>query len=113
MQRTSVDLHRVPIRQRRQLGLLLSPVAAALLVAGALLAWRAGSLAGHLIGAVVTLLALLLLGIGQGMLGSARRDERERRLDDAIRQATGPCGAECGTTECTTTDCAVKALPRN
>jgi Flp pilus assembly protein TadB len=114
MQRTSADLHRVPPRQRRQLGLLLSPVAAVLLIAGALLGWLAGSAAGHLIGGLVALLALVLLGIGYGMLRSARADEQEQRLDDAIRQATGPCGTDCGTAgNCSTTDCAVKALPRS
>jgi Flp pilus assembly protein TadB len=112
MQRSSADLHRVPPRQRRQLGLLLSPVAAVLLVAGVLLAWLAASFAGHLVGALVTLLALALLGVGYGLLRSARADEHERRLDEAIRQATGPCGADCGTAGCAATDCAVKALPR-
>jgi hypothetical protein len=107
------ELAGVPIRQRRQLGLLLLPVAVALLVAGALLGWAAGSVAGHLVGALVLLFALVLLGIGYGLLRSARADEHERQLDEAIRQAAGPCGSHCGTAECTTADCAVKALPRN
>jgi hypothetical protein len=117
MQRSSVDLHRVPPRQRRQLGVLLSPVAAVLLVAGVLLGWLAGSPAGHLIGVLVALLALALLGVGYGLLRSAGADERERLLDEAIRQATGPCGAECGSagcgsTDCGSTDCAMRTLPR-
>ena len=68
------------------------PVSLVLLVAGVLLAWGAGSPVGHLVGVLVALVALVLLGIGQGLLTSARRDEREQRLDDAIRAATGPCG---------------------
>jgi uncharacterized membrane protein len=108
------ELSRVPARQRRQLGLLMLPVSLVLLVAGVLPAWRAGSPIGHLIGILVGLIALALLGIGQGLLTSARRDEREQRLDDAIRAATGPCGSDCGTgaAGCDSTDCAVKALPR-
>lgn len=93
--------------------MLLSPVAAALLVAGLLLGWRAGSAGGHLVGLLVALLALALLGVGYGLLRSAGADEQERLLDEAIRQATGPCGTDCGTTGCGSTDCAVKALPRS
>jgi uncharacterized membrane protein len=112
MPHSSVDLHRVPPRQRRQLGVLLSPVAAVLLAAGVLLGWLAASPAGHLVGVLVALLALALLGVGYGLLRSAGTDERERLLDEAIRQATGPCGSDCGTAGCAQTDCAVKALPR-
>ena len=116
MQRSSADLRRVPPRQRRQLGVLLSPVAAVLLLAGVLLGWLAGSVAGHLVGVLVALLALTLLGVGYGLLRSATADEHERRLDDAIRQATGPCGTDCastdGSTDCGSTDCAVRTLPR-
>lgn len=108
----TADLGSVPPRQRRQLAIMLLPVATALLIAGALLGWAAGSVAGHLVGVLVLVLAVVLLGIGYGLLRSARADEHERQLDEAIRQATGPCGSECGTAECTTTDCAVKALPR-
>ena len=116
MQRT--DLSSVPPRHRRQLAVLLLPVATALLVAGVLLGWLAGSIAAHVVGVLVAPLALTLLGVSYGLLRSARADERERRLDEAIRQATGPCGTDCGTagcgnTDCTVTDCAVKALPRS
>ncbi|MFL6163017.1 MAG: hypothetical protein ACJ74U_12400 [Jatrophihabitantaceae bacterium] len=109
-QRTELSL--VPARQRRQLALLMLPVAAVLLAAGMLLAWRAGSVAGHLVGALVALIALVLLGVGQGLLSSARRDDHEQRLDEAIRAATGPCGNDCGS-GCASNDCAVRALPRN
>ena len=120
--RRSSDLHRVPPRQRRQLAVLLLPAAAALLAVGLLLGWLAASPAGHLVGALVALLALVLLGVGYGLLRSAHADERERLLDEAIRQATGPCGsdsgsadcgsADCGSTGCGSTDCAVRTLPR-
>ena len=106
------DLSRVPPRQRWQLAVLLLPVATVLLAAGVLLGWLAGSAAGHLVGILVALLALVLTAIGYGLLRSARADERERRLDQAIRQATGPCGTGCEPAGCSTTDCAVKALPR-
>ena len=60
------------------------PVSFVLVIAGILLAWRAGSPVGHLVGVLVALVARVLLGIGQGLLTSARRDEREQRLDEAI-----------------------------
>ena len=120
MQHTT--LASVPIRQRRQLGVLLSPVAAVLLAAGVLLGCRAGSVAGQLAGMLLALLALVLLGVGYGLLRSARADEHERRLDEAIRQATGPCGTDrgspdcgspdCGSTSCGSTGCAARTLPR-
>lgn len=115
MESPPAELSRVPVRHRRQLGLLMLPVALVLLAAGVLLAWRAGSPAGHLVGVLVALVALVLLGVGQGLFSSARRDEREQRLDAAIRAATGPCGNDCGTgaSACDSTDCAVKALPRD
>jgi hypothetical protein len=110
------ELGRVPVRQRRQLAALLSPVAAVLLIAGILLACRAGSLAGHLGGVVLTLLALLLLGIGYGLLRSVRIQARERRLDEAILATAGACGGDCAGSRdpraCAATDCAVRALPR-
>ncbi len=97
--------------------MMLLPVTVVLLAAGVLSIWLAGSVAGHLAGVLITLLASVLLGVGYGLLRSARADEHERRLDEAIRQATGPCGTDCGTTgcgdsACTETDCAVKALRR-
>jgi multisubunit Na+/H+ antiporter MnhB subunit len=111
------ELVRVPARQRRQLATLLSPVATVLLVAGILLAWRAGSPGGHLGGIVLALLALLLLGIGYGLLRSIRIQARERRLDEAILTTAGACGGHCdGGREpgaCAATDCAVRALPRS
>jgi uncharacterized membrane protein YbjE (DUF340 family) len=113
---TSLELGRVPARQRRQLAGLLSPVAAVLLIAGILLGWRAGSPAGHLAGAALTLLSLLLLGIGYGLLRSVRIQERDRRLDEAILATAGTCGGDCAGGDpgaCATTDCAVRALPRS
>src|SRR6185437_3837789 len=101
-----------PPRQRRQLAVLLLPVATALLAAGVLLGWLAAGPAGHLVGVLVALLALALLGVGYGLLRSAGADEQERLLDEAIRQATGPCGTDCGSAGCGSTDCAVRALPR-
>jgi len=118
MQRT--DLSSVPSRQRRQLAILLLPVSVVLLAAGVLLGWGGRSLAGQLVGVLVAVIALILLGVGYGLLSSARRDEREHRLDEAIRATTGPCGGDCGSSGsdgcgsdgCGVTDCAVKALPR-
>jgi hypothetical protein len=111
------DLGRVPARQRRQLAVLLSPVAAALLIAGILLGWRAGGPAGHLVGIGVALLALALLGVGYGLLRSVRLEERERRLDEAILATAGPCGGHCDdggdAAACGATDCAVRTLPRS
>jgi uncharacterized membrane protein YbjE (DUF340 family) len=127
---TRIELGRVPARRRQQLAVLLSPVAAVLLIAGVLLGWRAGSPAGHLAGAVLTLLALMLLGIGYGLLRSVRIQARERRLDEAILATAGVCGTAadgtvgsvvnaapacrqvCGTDACAAVDCAVRALPR-
>jgi hypothetical protein len=107
------DLRAVPPRSRRLLALLIAPVGIALLAAGALLAWFAGSPAGHLVGAGVGLIALLLLGVAHGLFWSAVRDEAERRLDETILAAAGPCGSDCGSGSCGVTDCAVKALPRS
>jgi hypothetical protein len=111
------DLGRVPARQRRQLAVLLSPVAAVLLIAGLLLGWRAGGPAGHLTGIGVALLALALLGIGYGLLRSVRMEERERRLDEAILATAGACGGHCDggrdAAACGATDCAVRTLPRS
>jgi hypothetical protein len=109
----TANLAGVPPRQRRQLAVLLLPVATALLVAGVLLGWLAASSVGHLVGVLVALLALAMLGVGYGLLRSARVDERERRLDEAIGEATGPCGSSCGSTGCADTECAVRALPRS
>lgn len=100
----------MPPRQRQFLALLLAPVGLLLLVAGALLAWRAGSIAGHLVGAVVAVLAVLLLGVAHGLFWSARRDQYEAALDAAALAVGGACGEDCGS--CAGDDCAVKALPR-
>ena len=109
----TANLAGVPPRQRRQLAVLLLPVATALLVAGVLLGWLAASPGGHLVGVLVALLALAMLGVGYGLLRSARADEREWRLDETIREATGPCGSSCGSAGCADTECAVRALPRS
>ena len=104
------DLSQIPARQRQLLAVLVAPVAAVLLLAGLLLGWQATSLVGHLIGTLVAVLALVLLGVAHGLFHSARTDEHERRLDEAVLAAAGPCGGDCGS--CGVDDCAVKALPR-
>lgn len=108
----SRELERVPARQRRQLALLLAPVGAVLLVAGVLLAWRAASLPVHLLGAVVTILALLGLGVAHGLYYSARGADAERQLDEAILAGSGGgCGAGCGS--CGDQSCALGAGGRS
>jgi hypothetical protein len=107
------QIDRIPPRHRRLLALLLAPVGAALLVAGMVVLWLAGGILGHLAGAVIGLLALLLLGVAHGLFWSARAEEQaryERRLDDAILDAAGACGADCSACA---GDCAIKALPRS
>jgi uncharacterized membrane protein len=108
-------LDQVPARQRRLLAVLLAPLALVLLLAGILAAVLSGSPAGHLVGAVITVIALLLLGIAQGLYRSASLTERalaEQSLDAAILSADGgSCGGDCGS--CGVDDCAVKSLPRN
>ncbi|HTZ45033.1 MAG TPA: hypothetical protein VMB79_14315 [Jatrophihabitans sp.] len=103
------ELSRIPARHRQHLALLIAPVAVVLLLAGVLLAWRAGSPAGHVAGVLVALCASGLLAVAHGLFWSARADVREQRLDEAILATAGPCGGECGSCD---TDCAVKALPR-
>jgi hypothetical protein len=111
MVNVSSDLRLVPPRQRQFLSLLIGPVGLLLLVAGGLLAWRPGAWAGHLIGAVIAVIAVLLLGVAHGLFWSARRDRYEARLDAAVLAAGGgACGSDCDS--CTGDDCAVKALPR-
>ncbi len=104
------QVRRVPPRQRQFLAVLVAPVGLLLLVAGALLTWRAGSILGHLIGALVVVVALLLLGVAHGLFWSARRDRYEAALDAAALAVGGTCGEDCGS--CAGEDCAVKALPR-
>ncbi len=112
---TSQVLGQVPARQRRLLAVLLAPLGLVLLVAGVLAMVLSGSLAGHLVGAVLAAFALLLLGIAQGLHRSASLTERalaEQRLDAAILSADGgSCGGDCGS--CGVDDCAVKSLPRS
>lgn len=108
-------LSQVPARQRRLLAVLLSPLAVVLLVAGVLAVVLSGSPAGHLVGAVLAIFALLLLGIAQGLFRSAALTDRalaEERLDAAILSADGgSCGGSCDS--CGVDDCAVKSLPRS
>lgn len=104
------ELSRVPPAQRRFLAVLVGPVGAALLVAGGLLAVTAGSVVGHLLGGVLAAIALLLLGVAQGLYRSARQDEYEAELDAAALAVSGEdCGGDCRTCA---DDCAVKSLPR-
>lgn len=99
---------------------MLAPLAAALLVAGAVALLLAASPAGKVIGLVVAVIALLLLGITQGLYRSARLDElaeRERQLDAAILATAGSCGSDCGcvngSAACGVDDCAVRSLFRH
>lgn len=106
----SSDLTAVPPRQRQFLALLIGPVAALLLVVGAMLTWRSGAVVGHVSGVLIAVLALLLLGVAHGLFWSARRDRYEAQLDEAALAVGGACGSDCGS--CAGEDCAVKALPR-
>jgi hypothetical protein len=106
----SSDLSRVPPRQRQFLSLLIAPTGLALFVAGALLSWRSGALTGHLTGAVIAIVAIVLLGVAHGLFSSARRDRYEASLDAATLAIGGACGADCGSCA---GDCAIRSLPRS
>ncbi|MDQ2837380.1 MAG: hypothetical protein M3Y42_04550 [Actinomycetota bacterium] len=115
-----VALSRVPVRARRQLAAMLTPIGVVLLIAGVLSAILSDSITGRLVGPVVALIALLLLAISTGLFRSARLDERaglERQLDEAILATAGAAdcgGSGCGGAgACGVADCAVRALPRH
>ncbi len=112
-------LHELSPSRRRRLGVMLLPAGLALLVIGLLGAFAAPGLAWTLVGGVVTLLAVVVLGIVLGLYRSAREDETraaalvaEAALDAALIEASGPgCGGDCDSCDAAG-DCAVKALPR-
>jgi hypothetical protein len=108
----SSDLTRVPPRQRQFLSLLIAPTGLALFVAGALLSWRSGALTGHLIGAGIAIIAIVLLGVAHGLFSSARRDRYEASSNGSAATASvdATCGADCGSCA---GDCAIRSLPRS
>jgi multisubunit Na+/H+ antiporter MnhC subunit len=95
------------------MAMALLPLALVVLIAGFLPMTLQSSVGWKIVGAVVILIAILLLGVTIGLRTSATRDEHEAALDAAILATAGPCGSECGTGGCGVDDCAVKALPRN
>jgi hypothetical protein len=95
------------------MAIALLPLTVVLLIAGILPMALPSSGGWKFVGVAVMLVAILLLGMTVGLRTSAAKDEREAALDAAILAATGPCGANCGTTACGVDDCAVKALPRS
>jgi hypothetical protein len=105
------DLSRIPVRQRRQLVWGLLPTGLVFVFGGLIALIEAHSVAFVVLALGVAFVGSLVLGIGLGVRRSISIDEHDAAVDEAIREATGPCGNECSDS-CATDDCAVKSLPR-
>jgi hypothetical protein len=95
------------------MAIALLPLALVILVAGILPVALQTSIGWKIVGAAVSVVAMLLLGVTIGLHASAAKDEREAKLDAAILATAGPCGSDCGSGACSASDCAVRTLPRS
>jgi hypothetical protein len=100
----------IPPATRRRMAWMLLPIAVVLLAAGLLSIAIPAALAWKIVGAVVLLIAVVLLGVAHGLYHSARSDEaaqHEAALDAAIL-AAAPCGSDCGASACGLAHCAAR-----